>query len=106
VGCIFSELDSIASSDSSVDEWRSNAFSEIVSLLLGSELKTSFPMAITKLGPEKFQRNFRRLLIQYGRQLLREASNYLECQVAILVRLSAAQISVESQESFSEDALI
>lgn len=104
VESIFSDNESIASSNSSVGEFRSSALSEIVNLLFHSELKNLYPAAITKLGPVRFQRNFRRFLLIYGRQLEREATNHLERQAAILVRRSATQIAVQIRECIPQDA--
>ncbi|KUJ15716.1 uncharacterized protein LY89DRAFT_93794 [Mollisia scopiformis] len=99
----FSDDDSIASSNSSVGGFFSSAISEIVDLFLHSELQELYPAAISKLGPEKFQRNFRRLLLRYGRQLLQEASYNLEREVAVLVRRSATQITVQIRESIAQN---
>ncbi|KAL2219076.1 hypothetical protein M432DRAFT_326293 [Thermoascus aurantiacus ATCC 26904] len=64
---IFSDNDSIASSFPSTSELRLSALSQLVNLFLHhAELKPLCTLAISKVGPEKFQRNFRRLLLHHG----------------------------------------
>lgn len=84
---IFSDNDSIASSQSSMSELHFSALSQLVDLLLHhNELRPLYTLAISKFAPEKFQRNFRRLLLHYGRNLQKEASTPLEMQAAQFVR--------------------
>lgn len=95
VESIFSE-DSVASSHSSTSEFRFSALSELIDLLLHhNDLKPLYTAAISKVGPDKFERNFKRFLKQYGCSLQHEASNQLELQAAKFVRISARQIAAE-----------
>lgn len=98
VESIFSENESIASSQSSVSDFHFGALAELVDLFLHSDLQQLYTPAISKVGPEKFTRNFRRFLLRYGRKLQYEASNPLEFQAAKLVRVSARQVAMEIKE--------
>jgi hypothetical protein len=98
---IFSRKDSIASSSASSSGFHFSALSEFIDLLLHSELRPLYPLTILKFGPEKFQTNFSRLLLCYGRELQKDASNNLERQAARLVRISARQIAGEIINSVS-----
>ncbi|KAJ5819321.1 hypothetical protein N7474_004912 [Penicillium riverlandense] len=92
---IFS-TESFQSSQSSQGEITSIAISELTNLLLNDdELKLLYPIAISKVGPDRFQRNFARILRNYGRRLNGEASNEIQRQAAQFVRLSARQTSAQ-----------
>jgi WD domain, G-beta repeat len=86
---LFSDNSSLVSSKSSTYQF-DNVVTELVHLLLNEkELKLLYALAMTKVRVEKFQRNLKRLLQQYGRSLLSEASKPLESQAARLVIKSA-----------------
>jgi hypothetical protein len=95
---IFS-VESILSSQSSQGEITSFAILQLAHLLLNeNELMLLYPTAISKVGPDKFQRNFARFLEKYGRRLLGEASSELQRQAAHFVsqyaRRTAAQMRI------------
>lgn len=92
---IFSDNDSIASSFSSTSELRLSALSQLVNLFLHhAELKPLCTLAISKVGPEKFQRNFGAFCYIMA-DLQNEASNPLEIEAAKFVRRSARHIAGE-----------
>jgi hypothetical protein len=95
----FFENEPVTSSQSPGSDFHSSALSELVGLLYNSDLKPLYTTAVSKVGPEKFARNFRHFLLRYSRKLQHEASNPLELQAAKLVRVSARQIAVEIEES-------
>ncbi|GLI80401.1 hypothetical protein PoHVEF18_008755 [Penicillium ochrochloron] len=95
---IFS-LESILSSQSSQGEITSLAILQLAHLLLNdNELMLLYPTAISKVGPDKFQRNFARFLGKYGRRLNGEATSELQRQAAHFVsqyaRRTAAQMRI------------
>ncbi len=84
------------SSQSSQTEIFTNAVSQLVHLLLtDAELRLLFPTAISKVGPDRFQRNFSRFLKNYSQRLEREALNELQRQAAHFVHISARRTAVE-----------
>ncbi|KAJ5498233.1 hypothetical protein N7453_007284 [Penicillium expansum] len=58
---------------------------------------------ISKVGFERFQRNFSRMLKRYGSGLSREASNEIQREAAHFVRLSARQTAVEVRIDLMEN---
>ncbi|KAL4766769.1 hypothetical protein BDW60DRAFT_212622 [Aspergillus nidulans var. acristatus] len=101
---IFSE-GSILSSQSSQSEITSIAISELAELLLtDNELQNLWPTAISKVSPDKFQRNFTRILRKFGRNLEGEASNEIQCQAAHFVRLSAQQTATQLRKLLRQDS--
>ncbi|CEL09204.1 hypothetical protein ASPCAL12343 [Aspergillus calidoustus] len=100
---IFSE-GSILSSQSSQSEITSIAISELAELLLtDNELQNLWPTAISKVGPDRFQRNFTRILRKFGRNLEGEALNEIQCQAAHFVRLSAQQTAAQLCNLLKQD---
>ncbi|KAK4185326.1 hypothetical protein QBC35DRAFT_534289 [Podospora australis] len=93
---IMSETPSLASSQSSMPLNVSlGAIQEVKTLLLDSErLQPMYDVALSKVGPDRFQNNFRRLLIRYGRALNQEATNPLQVQAALFICSAALRISV------------
>ncbi|KAJ6028867.1 hypothetical protein N7540_004443 [Penicillium herquei] len=101
---IFS-TDSFLSSQSSQGEITSIAISELTHLLLiDDELMLLYPMAISRVGPDRFQRNFARILRNYGRSLNGEASNELQHQAAHFVRQSARRTAAQIRLSLMRDS--
>lgn len=93
---ILSETPSLASSVSSVASIQGTAIRDLKTLLLSHEdLKDLYPLALIRVGPEKFQRNLQRLLTQYGRALRSEAVEPEQSQVAAFVRRSARRVAAE-----------
>lgn len=83
---------SLLSSQSTQSEIISIAVSELAYLLLNNdELMLLYPTAIYKIGLERLQRNFARLLKKYGQNLQKEASNDLQRQQRILSGYLRAQ---------------
>lgn len=73
---IFSENDSVTSSRSSLGELTFSPLSALVDLFLyHSKLQPLYDLAIATVEPDKFERNFRRFLQRYGRNLHHEATN-------------------------------
>lgn len=100
---IFSE-GSILSSQSSQSEITSIAISELAELLLtDNELQNLWPTAISKAGPDRFQRNFTRILRKFGRNLEGEALNEIQYQAAHFVRLSAQQTAAQLCNILKQD---
>ncbi|KAJ5745946.1 hypothetical protein N7520_011128 [Penicillium odoratum] len=101
---IFS-TESILSSHSSQSEITSIAISELTNLLLNDDdLKSLYPIAISKVGPGKFQRNFARMLKRYGQKLNSEASSEVQRQAANFVRLSARRTSALIRIFLTQDS--
>lgn len=101
---IFSDNDFVCSSQSSTGEVPSSAISEVSNLLLHhSELKSLFDVVITRIEPEKFERNFRRFLQRYGRNLREQALDKLDFQAARFIRVSARPIAAEIKKSFFKE---
>lgn len=109
---IFS-METTSSWESSQPEIISIAISELVGLLLSDDqLMVLYSTAISKVGPERFQRNFARMLKRYGWRLNEEASNQRQREAARFVRSSARWTAVEirtklmdnrSEPSFEKD---
>jgi len=101
VESILSEGYSVASSQSSVPmAINVSAIDELKILLLTNEgLRPLYGVAISKVGPERFHRNFRRFLLRYGRALRAEATTSLETQAARFIRSAALRVSIEIKES-------
>ncbi|KAJ5653898.1 hypothetical protein N7490_000901 [Penicillium lividum] len=101
---IFS-TESFLSSQSSQSEITSIAISELTNLLLNDDdLKSLYPIAMSKVGPDKFQRNFARMLKRYGQKLNSEASSEVQRQAAKFVRLSARQTSALIRIFLTQDS--
>ena len=86
-----SGIDSVASSRTSVFSARFSlvAVDELVACLLqNAELRVIYKAALESrhVGPDRFERNFRRILNQYSRDLKKEAENRGQTSAAILVR--------------------
>lgn len=95
---IFSDVTAPSSSTSQLSTEESVAARELVALLLEDRmLETLFLAALKdpKIGPERFQRNFRILLKVYSRNLREEAQNSLHREAARLV-LSRARYTANS----------
>lgn len=102
---IFSENDSVTSSRSSLDELTFSVLSALVDLFFyHSELKPLYDHAIATVGPDKFERNFRRLLQRYGRNLQHEATNRWETEAAKFVRTSRRQIAAKIKRLLFKEA--
>ncbi|KAJ4182613.1 hypothetical protein NW759_017119 [Fusarium solani] len=96
--------ESLLSSQSSQGELFSIAISELVHLLLtDNELMLLYPTALSKVGPDRFQRNFVRFLKRYSQNLKEEASSEPERQAALFVRLSARRTVVEMGRKLRHD---
>lgn len=88
---IFSAF-SAPSSQTSFNEVTQGAIVELVQLLLGNEdLKGLYPSALSLVGPQRFRRNFPRLLKMYGQRLHQEARNEPQRQAAQFIRRSRHQ---------------
>lgn len=100
---IMSEAPSIASSRSSVPvNIDLRAVQELRTLLLTNEaLIPLYDVAISKVGPEKFYRNFKRLLLRYGRALGSEATSSVQLKAARFVRFAASRVSMQIKENIS-----
>lgn len=68
------------------------------------ELQLLYPTALSKVGPERFQRNFARFLQTYGKKLKEEASNDLQHEVAAFVRQSARRTALEIRRVLKPDS--
>lgn len=100
---IFSD-GTMLSSLSSQGEIVSIAISELAEILLNdNELKILYPTAISKVGPDRFQRNFTRILKKFGRNLEGEALNEIQRQAAQFVRSSAQQTAARMRQFLSQD---
>lgn len=103
IASIFS-AGSLPSSQSSLSEVLSVAIYEFANLLLtDAELMLLYPTAITKVGLDKFQRNFARFFKRYGQSLEAEASNEMQHQAAQFVRRSARRTAVEMGRELKRD---
>lgn len=103
IASIFS-ADSLPSSQYSLSEDLSVAIYEFANLLpTDAELMLLYPTAITKVGLDKFQRNFARFLKRYGQSPEAEASNEIQCQAAQFVRRPARRIVVEMGRELKHD---
>jgi hypothetical protein len=98
---IMSEAPSIASSRSSVPlNIDLGAIQELKTLLLTNEaLIPLYDVAISKVGPEKFYRNFRRFLLRYGRALGSESTSSVQLKAARFVRSAASRVSMQIKEN-------
>ena len=95
---------SILSSRSSQGEYFSHAVFELTQLLLNDdELKLLYPKAISKVGTDKFQRNFARFLKSFSQSLLGEASNDLQRDAAHFVRVPVRQTAAEIGKVLRQD---
>ncbi|KAJ5298834.1 uncharacterized protein N7443_006954 [Penicillium atrosanguineum] len=100
---IFS-METASSWESSQPEIISIAISELVGLLLSDDqLMVLCSAAISKVGPEKFQRNFARMLKRYGWRLNEEASNQRQREAARFVRSSARWTAVEIRKKLMDN---
>jgi hypothetical protein len=100
---IFS-TESLPSSQPSLSEIFPIAVSELADLLLNDEeLMLLYPTAVSKIGPNRFQRNFTRFLKRYGQNLEKEASNDLQRQAAHFVRISARQTTAKMGRILIQD---
>ncbi|KAK4167659.1 hypothetical protein QBC43DRAFT_135738 [Cladorrhinum sp. PSN259] len=101
---ILSEAPSLASSQSSMPiDINAGAVEELRALLLINDtLRPLYEEALHKVGAEKFQRNFRRLLLRYGRALSAEASTPVQVQAARFVRFAAFRVSIQIKNSLVE----
>jgi len=99
---IVSEAASLASSQSSVPtSVNLGAIDELRMLLQTNEaLKPLYEVAISKVGPERFHRNFGRLLVRYGRDLGTEATSTLQSKAARFVRFAASRVAMQIKDSF------
>ncbi|RDW79078.1 uncharacterized protein DSM5745_05930 [Aspergillus mulundensis] len=81
------------------------AIIELTNMLLDDQdLKLLYPLAISKVGPDRFQRNFARILKHYGRSLHGEASNEVQRQAAQFVRLSARRTAAKIRIACLQDS--
>ena len=107
---IMSMAISVASSASSIGDLPDSAISGFTSLLLkDDDLKDLLGLAMTRVGPVRFQRNLRRLLIRYGHALRQEVTRPLEIDVARFVRHSSVKVSIEVRDrvlSATESSLV
>jgi hypothetical protein len=103
VESIMSEAPSIASSRSSVPlNIDLGAIQELRTLLLTNEaLVPLYDVAISKVGPERFYRNFRRLLLRYGRALSTEAASSVQLKAARFVRFAASRVSMQIKDKIT-----
>lgn len=67
-------------------------------------LQLLYPAALSKVGPERFQRNFARFLKVYGKKLKEEASNKMHHEVASFVRQSARRTALEIRRMLNQDS--
>jgi len=100
---IISEAPSVASSRSSVPaDIDLSAVEELRTLLLTNEaLVPLYEVAISKIGPEKFYRNFRRLLLRFGRALGSEATSPVQLKAARFVRFAASRVSMQIKDGIT-----
>ncbi|CAM1503272.1 Fc.00g080480.m01.CDS01 [Cosmosporella sp. VM-42] len=97
---IWSEAPSLTSSISPSGEVSGNAVVLLKGLFLqDDELKDLYLIAFFRVGPERLQRNLRRLLIRYGRALHNEAVETLQVRAARLVRHSSLRVAAEIREA-------
>ncbi|VBB73728.1 Putative protein of unknown function [Podospora comata] len=98
---IFSGAPSLGSSQTSaMSEVDNSALYELRYLLLHNEqLRPLYGVAMTRVGPERFHINLRRLLRNYGRDLEKEARTYLQTMAAGFVRVAARRLSVLIKEA-------
>lgn len=95
VESIFS-VETTSTWQSSQSEVTSTAIHELARLLLNDDhLMGLYITAISKVGFDKFQRNFSRMLERYGSRLDREASNEIQREAAHFVRSSRRQTAIE-----------
>ncbi|KAJ3495458.1 hypothetical protein NLG97_g3384 [Lecanicillium saksenae] len=87
---------SLPSSVSSIAEMVSNAIPEWAALLLNDDvLSELYPIALSKIGPNRFQRNFTRFLRNYSQNLSAEVSNPAQLQALRFARQSAGRTSAQ-----------
>ncbi|KAK1836084.1 hypothetical protein QBC39DRAFT_296909 [Podospora conica] len=104
VESILSEAHSTASSQSSIAPNIDLGGVHVLKILLltNAALKPVYDVAISKVGPEKFQRNFRRLLVRYGRALSAEATAPVQSKAAHFVRYTALRVSVQIRDAITD----
>ena len=98
-----SGVDSVASLRTSVvsDAFSLLAADELVACLLqNAELGVVYKAALEsrQVGAERFERNFRRILNQYSRDLKKEAQNRGQTSAAVLVRRRSRYITNEVRQ--------
>ncbi|KAJ3495974.1 hypothetical protein NLG97_g3002 [Lecanicillium saksenae] len=92
---VFSTV-SLPSSVSSFADLVSIAVPEWVRLLLDDEvMKELFPIALSKVGPQRFSRNFARFLKNYSQNLKAEVSSEIQRQAPHFVHQSADRTATE-----------
>ncbi|KAJ4179460.1 hypothetical protein NW767_014613 [Fusarium falciforme] len=102
---IMSDAPSLTSSLSSVEPIHCTAVTDLKGLLLRhEELEPLYSIAISRVGPERFQKNLRHLLLRYGKALRKEAVNTSQDQAARLVRSASLRIAFEIKEAILHDA--
>ncbi|KAK0724878.1 hypothetical protein B0H67DRAFT_117923 [Lasiosphaeris hirsuta] len=104
----FSDLESIVSGEpsrvsslsSAPMDATSGAIDELKALLLFNEnLEPLYSIAMSKAGLDRFQRNFKRLLVRYCAALSLEASTPVQAMAARLVRFSAWRVSLQIKDN-------
>jgi hypothetical protein len=93
LGSIFSE-ESRNSSRSSSEGFEAADKELAYMFLTDAQMKPLFQCALSKVNLEKFSRNFKRLIVHYGRNLEKEASEELHKHAARYVRHSAHQVTM------------
>ncbi|KAJ3547363.1 hypothetical protein NM208_g1550 [Fusarium decemcellulare] len=102
---IMSHTPSLTSSLSSVEPIHRAAITDLKVLLLHQrELEPLYSIAISRVGPEKFQTNLRKLLRRYGKALRKEAANTAQVQAAALVRSASLRLAFEIKEAIFHGA--
>ncbi|KFY10697.1 hypothetical protein V492_04887 [Pseudogymnoascus sp. VKM F-4246] len=98
---------SVLSSQPSHGEQFSDAVFELAQLLLNDdELMLLYPKAISKVGGDRFQRNFARFLEGFSKNLLGEASNDLQRDAAHFVQMSARRTAAEVGKALRQDSVL
>jgi hypothetical protein len=101
---IMSEAPSIASSKSSVTlSIELGAIHELKTLFLTNEsLGPLYEIAMSKVEPDKFQRNFKRLLVRYGRALSTEATAKPQYEAAKFICYAALRVSMHIKDAVAD----
>ncbi|KAJ8126363.1 hypothetical protein O1611_g7274 [Lasiodiplodia mahajangana] len=94
ISAVFSDPSLDSSRSSTHTDLQVQAIFELAELLYhDDEMTTLYPLAISKLGRSRFQRNFMRLLKQYSKNLEREATEELYFEAARFIRRHARRVA-------------
>ncbi|RYP44158.1 hypothetical protein DL768_009352 [Monosporascus sp. mg162] len=102
---IMSGTSSLTSSICSVREIPGSAIANLKKLFLHHDgLEPLYSIALSRIGPERLQRNLGRLLMQYGQALRNEAVTPVQVQAASYLRDAAAGLAVEIKEAVTNNS--